>query len=68
MDKVLANLLPEGEHALKESHIRRLFFGNYMEPDANPKIYDEVNQLILETELHEIPSTKNQFHIPQLLS
>jgi dynein heavy chain len=43
MDKILAYLLPEGEHALKESHIRRLFFGNYMEPDANPKIYDEVN-------------------------
>jgi dynein heavy chain len=56
MNKILGDLLPEGEHTLKESHIRYLFFGNYMEPDADPKIYDEVNQLILETELHEISS------------
>jgi dynein heavy chain len=44
MDKILADLLPEGERTLKESHVRHLFFGNYMEPDADPKIYDEVNQ------------------------
>jgi dynein heavy chain len=68
MDKILADHLPQGERTLKESHVRGLFFGNYMEPDADPKIYDEVNHLILETELHEIPSTKNHFHIPEILS
>lgn len=27
---------------ITEKHIRNLLFGNYMEPDADPKIYDEV--------------------------
>jgi dynein heavy chain len=44
MDKVLADLIPEGVSALEDSHVRCLFFGNYMEPDADPKIYDEVNK------------------------
>lgn len=44
MEKVCANLLPEGEQ-LRDDHLRSLFFGNYMEPDADPKIYDEVTDL-----------------------
>jgi dynein heavy chain len=44
MDKILAHLVPEGKPAVEDCHIRSLFFGNYMEPDADPKIYDEVNQ------------------------
>lgn len=44
MEKVCANLIPEGEQ-LRDDHLRSLFFGNYMEPDANPKIYDEVTDL-----------------------
>jgi dynein heavy chain len=44
MDKILAHLVPEGKPALEDSHVRCLFFGNYMEPDADPKIYNEVNQ------------------------
>jgi dynein heavy chain len=44
MEKILAHLLPEGKPALEDSHVRCLLFGNYMEPDADPKIYDEVNQ------------------------
>lgn len=42
MEQVCAKLIPEAEKDLKDDHIRNLFFGNYMEPDADPKIYDEV--------------------------
>jgi len=45
VEKVLANLLKPGEKAIKSSHIRDLFFGNYIEPDADPKVYDEVTDL-----------------------
>lgn len=45
MDKVCADLVPEGE-TLNGEHIRNLFFGNYIEPDADPKIYDEVSKKI----------------------
>lgn len=41
MNKVLADLVPPDE-LLGDRHIRKLIFGNYMEPDADPKIYDEV--------------------------
>jgi dynein heavy chain len=58
MDKILANLLPEGERTLKEAHVRCLFFGNYMEPDADPKIYDEVNQLIFKLKGHVVAVVK----------
>lgn len=42
VDKVLAHFLEEDEKIVTNSHIRKLFFGNYMEPDVDPKIYDEV--------------------------
>ncbi|GAB1862505.1 Dynein heavy chain 3, axonemal [Camponotus japonicus] len=45
LDKVLANLLKPGEKMITSSHIRDLFFGNYIEPDADPKIYDEITDL-----------------------
>lgn len=45
LDKVLAGLLKEEETEVRSSHIRNLFFGNYMEPDADTKIYDEVTDL-----------------------
>lgn len=41
MDKVMADLIPE-EESLNAEHVRNLFFGNYIEPDADTKIYDEV--------------------------
>ncbi|XP_076243948.1 dynein heavy chain 3, axonemal [Calliopsis andreniformis] len=44
LDKVLAGLLKENE-PIKSYHIRNLFFGNYMEPDAEVRIYDEVTDL-----------------------
>jgi hypothetical protein len=53
IDEILADLVPEGESVFKNSHIRRLFFGNYMEPDADPKIYDEVSLSVLGTVLHK---------------
>lgn len=33
------------ETQLKDKHMRDLMFGNYMEPDAEPKVYDEVEDL-----------------------
>jgi hypothetical protein len=54
IDKILSDLVPEAESELKNSHIRSLFFGNYMEPDADPKIYDEVSLSMLGTELHKL--------------
>nr|CAD7593860.1 unnamed protein product [Timema genevievae] len=44
LEKVLSHLIPEGENTLTDQHVRGLFFGNYMEPDADPKIYDENHQ------------------------
>lgn len=44
MSKVCADLVPEDE-LINKDHIRNLFFGNYMEPDADPKYYDEVKQI-----------------------
>ncbi|XP_017770457.1 PREDICTED: dynein heavy chain 3, axonemal-like [Nicrophorus vespilloides] len=49
IDKVLAELVPDGEQ-LNGEHVRNLFFGNYIEPDADPKIYDEIVDLDLLTE------------------
>ncbi|XP_030747452.1 dynein heavy chain 3, axonemal isoform X2 [Sitophilus oryzae] len=46
MDKVCSPLVPEDE-LLGPQHIRNLFFGNYIEPDAEPKIYDEINDMDL---------------------
>ncbi|XP_029041052.2 dynein axonemal heavy chain 3-like isoform X1 [Osmia bicornis bicornis] len=45
LNKVLVRLLKEDEKDIQSSHIRDLFFGNYIEPDAEPKIYDEVTDL-----------------------
>lgn len=50
MDRILAELVPENE-ALCGEHIRNLFFGNYMEPDADVRIYNEVI-LFLNSEYH----------------
>ncbi|XP_022235690.1 dynein heavy chain 3, axonemal-like, partial [Limulus polyphemus] len=43
LDKVLSHLTPSGK--LKDDHIRNLFFGDYMHPDAELKVYDEVTDL-----------------------
>lgn len=45
IDKVLAHLLPENEEVIRPEHIRDLFFGNYLEPDAEVKVYDEISDL-----------------------
>ncbi|XP_039753870.1 dynein heavy chain 3, axonemal [Pararge aegeria] len=46
MDQVMTELgyVPEGEK-LANKHAANIFFGNYMEPDADPKIYDQVMDL-----------------------
>ncbi|KAK5640705.1 hypothetical protein RI129_009252 [Pyrocoelia pectoralis] len=44
MEKVMSIWIPEDEKLSIDS-VRSLFFGNYMNPDADPKIYDEVADL-----------------------
>ncbi|XP_052759353.1 dynein axonemal heavy chain 3 [Galleria mellonella] len=46
MDQVMSELgyVPDGEK-LSNKHATNIFFGNYMEPDADPKIYDQVTDL-----------------------
>ncbi|CAH0564658.1 unnamed protein product [Brassicogethes aeneus] len=43
-NKVCAVLVEEDE-IIGPQHIRGLFYGNYIEPDADPKIYDEILDL-----------------------
>jgi dynein heavy chain len=43
IDKILGNLLKEGENQITSKHLGDLLFGNYMDPDASPKIYDEIS-------------------------
>ncbi|XP_075210784.1 dynein heavy chain 3, axonemal [Lycorma delicatula] len=50
IDQFLASLVPEDETTLKVEHLRNLFFGNYMFPDADVKVYDEVKDFHLLTE------------------
>lgn len=45
LEKILASILKSGEKVITNSHICNIFFGNYVEPDAEPKIYDEVVDL-----------------------
>lgn len=45
LPKVLSDYLKDDEKVITSAHIRDLFFGMYMEPDADPKIYDQVNDL-----------------------
>lgn len=42
LEQAFGTRVPTGER-VDEKHIRDLLFGNYMEPDADPKIYDEVD-------------------------
>ncbi|KAG5895230.1 hypothetical protein JTB14_003447 [Gonioctena quinquepunctata] len=44
MEKVCVDLIPEDE-TMGPQHMRNLFFGNYMFPDAEPKIYDEITEM-----------------------
>jgi dynein heavy chain len=41
LEQAFGNRVLTGEK-VSEKHIRDLLFGNYMEPDADPKVYDEV--------------------------
>ncbi|XP_022171452.1 dynein heavy chain 3, axonemal-like isoform X1 [Myzus persicae] len=43
MDVYLSDLMPVEESFLNTDHLRNLFYGNYMDPDINKKIYDEVH-------------------------
>jgi dynein heavy chain, axonemal len=48
LDVLVKKLLVEGESQIEMKHVGRLHFGNFMEPDANPKIYDEVIQILFD--------------------
>ncbi|KAK9508782.1 hypothetical protein O3M35_006257 [Rhynocoris fuscipes] len=45
MDNFLSDLIPEGEEKLRLDHLRNLFYGNYFDPDADPRVYDEIPDL-----------------------
>ncbi|XP_045475837.1 dynein axonemal heavy chain 3 [Harmonia axyridis] len=45
IQKVCANLLAEEEDKIAPHHIRKLFFGNFLFPDATTKIYDEITDM-----------------------
>ncbi|CAD5122382.1 DgyrCDS10813 [Dimorphilus gyrociliatus] len=49
IDKILGHLTLSGK--VTDEHIRSLLFGDYMNPDQGPKVYDEV------TDLKELTST-----------
>lgn len=42
MDVYLSDLMSAEESFLNSDHLRNLFYGNYMDPDSDKKIYDEV--------------------------
>ncbi|NWX20475.1 DYH3 protein, partial [Aegotheles bennettii] len=42
-DKVLSHLSPTGR--ISDDNIRSLFFGDYLKPDSNVKVYDEITDL-----------------------
>lgn len=42
MDSYLNDLIPAEESVLNSEHLRNLFFGNYMNPDSDKKMYDEI--------------------------
>lgn len=44
LSKALEKRIPPGEKICDET-MRELIFGNYMEPDADPRVYDEVEDL-----------------------
>ncbi|NXN95540.1 DYH3 protein, partial [Rhinopomastus cyanomelas] len=43
LDKLLGHLSPTGK--ISDDHIRSLFFGDYLWPDSNVKVYDEITDL-----------------------
>uniref|UniRef100_A0A8C3CTF2 Dynein axonemal heavy chain 3 n=1 Tax=Cairina moschata TaxID=8855 RepID=A0A8C3CTF2_CAIMO len=43
LDKVLSHLSPTGK--VSDDNIRSLFFGDYLKPDSNIKVYDEITDL-----------------------
>lgn len=42
LEKILPSFLGENEKSINRRHLGDLYFGMYMEPDADPPIYDEV--------------------------
>ena len=51
MDKLLRHLAPQGP--LTDDNVRGLFFGDYMLPSADVKVYDEVTDFTALTEVME---------------
>lgn len=41
LEQAMEDRIEPGQ-AVTDNDLRNMFFGNYMEPDAEPKIYDEV--------------------------
>jgi len=47
----MKRLLESEEAKIDLTHMERHYFGNFMEPDANIKIYDEVNHCNVDSTL-----------------
>lgn len=43
MDLYLSDLMPVEENVLSSDHLRNLLYGNYMDPESDKKIYDEIH-------------------------
>lgn len=43
VDLYLSDLMPVGESSLNADHLRNLFYGNYMDPESDKKVYDEIH-------------------------
>ncbi|XP_061847983.1 dynein axonemal heavy chain 3 [Colius striatus] len=52
-NKVLSHLSPTGE--ISDDDIRSLFFGDYLKPDSNIKVYDEI------TDLHQLTTVMEYY-------
>eukprot|EP00118_Oscarella_pearsei_P019988 m.215265 g.215265 ORF g.215265 m.215265 type:complete len:3605 (+) comp39831_c0_seq13:113-10927(+) len=54
IDRLMKHLQPKGSTStVQDDDIRSLFFGNYINPEVDPKIYDEVTDLGQLTEVME---------------
>lgn len=43
IDVYLSDLMPVEESSLNADHLRNLFYGNYIDPDTDKKLYDEIH-------------------------
>lgn len=63
LEQAFSERMPDPGAKLTDEDLRNLFYGNYLEPDAEPKIYDECeNYEKLEKLMHYYLRDYNTFH------